>query len=103
MTAQAVTGMIAAAGLATIGSAVLTVLADIAMGIGAYVMLMLALFAGAYLLARLDERKHPLTVVIAPMLTEPETVIDDALPLFFKHEKRLRGGGDSIAGSDWDG
>lgn len=100
MTPLAVTGMIAAAGLAEVANAVLTVLADIAMGIGALFMLSVALFSVTYLLARLDERKHPLTVVIAPMLTEPETVIDDALPLFFKHEKRLSVVRDSTAGSD---
>jgi hypothetical protein len=99
----AVAMIVLAGGLGQVVDASLTVLADIAMGIGALFMLSVALFTVTYLLARLDERKHPITVVIAPMLTEPETVIDDALPLFFKHEKRLSVvRDDTAAGSFWD-
>lgn len=88
MTALAVTGMIAATGLAAVGTAALTALADIAMGLGAFFMLVAFVFVLAYLFARWDERKHGLKIVGA-LRVLPEPVIDDALPLFFKHEKQL--------------
>lgn len=102
MTAQAVTAMIAAQGLAAIGSAVITVLTYIAIVIGSLFMLIVFACAVAYLLTWRDARKHRLNVVIAPMLTEPETVIDDALPMFFEKRERLHVVRDSTAGSDWD-
>jgi hypothetical protein len=97
----AVAMIVLAGGLGQVVDASLTVLADIAMGIGALFMLSVALFTVTYLLARLDERKYPLIVVIAP---EPEPVIDDALPLFFRHERRLRAvrDDDTTPGSFWD-
>lgn len=72
MTALAVTGMIAAIGAVAVGNAALTFLSWVATGLGALVMLMLALFAVAYLLTWRDARKHPLTLVLAPPVPRPE-------------------------------
>lgn len=66
MSAVAVTGMIASMGLAALGNAALTVLADIAMGIGALFMLAAALLPVGAAVGRRFKRREPLTVLAPP-------------------------------------